>query len=83
MQNLMVLRIQKINTHSSGSPVSRGQGMDVVLKMRRHLSIALMGSNYFARQGGEALMKVIDPVVHINAVLANYQQFDTILVTKK
>lgn len=49
------------------------------LNNTRHLNIALLGGDHFARQGIAALLKNIVPTMQITASIDNYEEIETIL----
>ena len=49
------------------------------LNNTRHLNIALLGGDHFARQGIAALLKNIVPAMQITASIDNYMEIETIL----
>ena len=49
------------------------------LNNTRHLNIALLGGDHFARQGIAALLKNIVPAMQITASIDNYAEIETIL----
>ena len=49
------------------------------LNNTRHLNIALLGGDHFARQGIAALLKNITPTMQITASFDNYAEIETIL----
>ncbi|HBU6132207.1 MULTISPECIES: helix-turn-helix transcriptional regulator [unclassified Enterobacter] len=52
------------------------------LNNTRHLNIALLGGDHFARQGIAALLKNIAPTMQITASIDNYAEIETILAAK-
>ncbi|MCX5575284.1 LuxR C-terminal-related transcriptional regulator [Enterobacter sp. E-TC7] len=52
------------------------------LNNTRHLNIALLGGDHFARQGIAALLKNIAPAMQITASIDNYAEIETILAAK-
>ena len=52
------------------------------LNNTRHLNIALLGGDHFARQGIAALLKNIVPAMQITASIDNYAEIETILAAE-